>query len=290
MKNILNFCKYAFIPCQENGYRPRFLASSALLFLAIAAVFIEAVFILPIGFNNRSGGDQLAAVYSNAILDLTNESRSANHTLTLRESPLLNQAATLKAQDMATRNYFEHTSPDGLTPWYWLDQVGYKYSYAGENLAVNFADSKDIVLAWLNSPTHRANLLNSNFTEIGIGIAFGHYDGRDGYFVVQEFARPANVSIGPSTQQIALRGLSMSDFPFLQADYWKGLWASPRQSVESFLLVLIVFLILALALKVLVKIKIQSLDIILNTLLIILFLVIILIVNKYAFTGLSFVK
>jgi hypothetical protein len=103
---------------------------------------------------------------------------------------LLNQAAQEKADDMAQNGYFAHTSPDGKTPWYWLDQVGYNYSYAGENLAVNFTDSQDVTAAWMNSPEHRANILKANYTEVGTGVAEGMYDGNETIFVAQDFGTP----------------------------------------------------------------------------------------------------
>ena len=106
------------------------------------------------------------------------------------ENPLLSRAARLKAQDMASRSYFAHTSPQGLTPWYWLEQVGYKYTLAGENLAVNFSKPSDITDAWLNSPAHRANILNSGYTETGTGTAWGFYKGKKTLFVVQFFGKP----------------------------------------------------------------------------------------------------
>ena len=72
---------------------------------------------------------------------------------------------------MAQKGYFAHVSPEGLTPWYWLGEVGYTFSHAGENLAVNFAEPEEVVDAWMNSLAHRTNILNGNFQEIGIAIS-----------------------------------------------------------------------------------------------------------------------
>jgi hypothetical protein len=104
---------------------------------------------------------------------------------------LLTVAAQDKANDEATKGYFAHTSPQGLTPWYWFQQVGYNFDYAGENLAVNFSDSEDVTTAWMNSPEHRANILNTDFTQIGIAAAQGVYEGEPTTFVVEEFGTPA---------------------------------------------------------------------------------------------------
>jgi hypothetical protein len=92
---------------------------------------------------------------------------------------------------MAEKGYFSHTGPDGAQPWKWFREAGYRYEYAGENLAVNFNESEDVVNAWMKSPTHRANILKHDFTEVGIGVATGTYKGKEAVFVVQFFGKPA---------------------------------------------------------------------------------------------------
>jgi hypothetical protein len=124
-------------------------------------------------------------------VDETNQNRVENSLPALQLSPLLQAAAQDKANDMATKGYFAHTSPQGLTPWYWFEQVGYSFDYAGENLAVNFSDSQDVTNAWMNSPEHRANILSVNFTQIGIATAQGIYNGQPATYVVEEFGTPA---------------------------------------------------------------------------------------------------
>jgi uncharacterized protein YkwD len=91
---------------------------------------------------------------------------------------------------MAAKSYFAHVSPEGVKPWHWLDVAGYRYDYAGENLALNFTDSQDVADAWMRSPTHRSNLLKSAYTEIGTGVATGTYQGSEAVFIVQLYARP----------------------------------------------------------------------------------------------------
>ena len=134
---------------------------------------------------------QSAAIITPVLVDLANEDRSLNHLNVLTVNPLLVEAAQQKANDEAARGYFAHVAPDGKDSWYWFKQAGYTFSYAGENLAVDFNDSGDVEKAWMNSPTHRANLLNPHFTEIGIAAAQGVYQGRPTIFVVQMFGAPA---------------------------------------------------------------------------------------------------
>ncbi len=94
-------------------------------------------FIIPFVSNTNITGN-MAAVLPGILSDFTNENRQQQNLPALTVSPLLTEAAQLKANDMATNGYFAHASPAGKTPWYWLDQVGYDYQYAGENFAVNF--------------------------------------------------------------------------------------------------------------------------------------------------------
>ena len=129
----------------------------------------------------------LANIVSGVLVDMANTERSFSSLKKLETSPLLENAARLKAKDMAEKGYFAHTSPAGVTPWYWFQRVGYKFTYAGENLGVNFTDSSVLHQAWLNSASHRKNIISGRFTQIGIGTAEGTYKGKNAVFVVQLF-------------------------------------------------------------------------------------------------------
>ncbi len=134
---------------------------------------------------------QGAAVYSAVLVDLTNKARAENNTPTLTLSDTLTQAAQMKANDMASKQYFAHTSPDGTTPWYWFQKAGYGFMYAGENLAVDFSESSDVENAWLASPKHRENIVDNRFSEIGIATKTAMWQGRETTFVVQLFGTPS---------------------------------------------------------------------------------------------------
>ena len=131
-----------------------------------------------------------AAVSSAEVALLTNQERSQKDIPALQRNSLLDQAAQMKAQDMAANGYYAHVSPDGLTPMHWVGKAGYKYLIIGENLVVNRTDAEQVVDAFMGSPGHRANILRSDFTEIGIGVANGIYKGKDATFTVQIFAAP----------------------------------------------------------------------------------------------------
>jgi uncharacterized protein YkwD len=157
--------------------------------IAIIGFVFLAVFVFVVPSFSRVRDNMLGTVLP-AVLDyLTNAERQQNNVSALTPNPLLSQAAQLKAQDMAEKQYFAHTSPEGIKPWHWLDAVGYTYDYAGDNLAINFTDSKDVTDAWMRSPMHRSNILKSAYTEIGTGVATGTYQGREAVFIVQMYAR-----------------------------------------------------------------------------------------------------
>lgn len=186
--------KKYFIPHEGNEYQPHILrwksaCAVGCLLLAAEVVFLGQRYIVVPQTNI------FADIVQSVLVSQTNENRIAVNENALRVSPLLQRAADLKAEDMAARGYFAHTSPDGLAPWYWLEKVGYGFSAAGENLAVNFSDSADVMNAWLASPDHRANILNDNFSEVGIGTARGDYEGHRAVFVVQFFGTPSVASV-----------------------------------------------------------------------------------------------
>ncbi len=171
-----------------NRNRRRFL----IIFLI--AVSLEFAFLVNF-FEIDSFKDILASISPDTLVRITNVRRFQEGVEMLDINPLLEEAAKLKAEDMGKREYFAHTSPDGKTPWYWFEKVGYDYRYAGENLAVNFTDPFKLDEAWMSSPGHRSNIINENFDEIGIGTAEGLYKGRRALFVVQLFGRRQPFSI-----------------------------------------------------------------------------------------------
>ncbi|USN88628.1 MAG: hypothetical protein H6780_04035 [Candidatus Nomurabacteria bacterium] len=137
------------------------------------------------------------------VVDLTNEERAMNHAAPLQRNAVLDEAARLKAEHMAKYEYFAHFSPDGVSPWHWFDKAGYRYAFAGENLAIHFTDSDEVVEAWMNSPAHRQNIVDQKYTEIGVGTAKGEYEGYKTVYVVQLFGAPAAVVTEKEGQVVA---------------------------------------------------------------------------------------
>jgi hypothetical protein len=155
----------------------------------VALIFIKAVFSYSgLQFASITGGTPIFA--KEEIVSQTNAFREFLGLGDLKENPVLDQAASQKLQNMITNQYFAHTSPTGISPWHWIEVNNYDYTYAGENLAIGFLTAKDTVDAWENSPSHRANLANPNFKEIGTAVAPATIQGNEGFLVVQLFGTP----------------------------------------------------------------------------------------------------
>lgn len=122
-----------------------------------------------------------------SILDFTNQKRIASGIGELRLDDELSAAARWKAADMFERDYWAHVTPTGEQPWRFITDSGYVYLYAGENLARDFMNSADVVEAWMNSASHRENLLNGNYDDIGIAVENGELNGVETTLVVQMF-------------------------------------------------------------------------------------------------------
>lgn len=133
----------------------------------------------------------MTAPYTSAeIISLTNVVRQSEGLPPLHPDPLLTQAAQNKANAMIVAGSWSHNTPNA-TSWQFLDEVGYHYRVAGENLARNFDDPRQVIQGWLNSPSHKNNLLNQNYTHIGVAVATGSADMDTSILVVQYLGTPS---------------------------------------------------------------------------------------------------
>ena len=184
--NIFRHLRDFFVPDARNNYTPhavshRNLSLYAGLMFSVKLLTLLSLDLLP---QNQAFS---SALTSENVLQLTNYSREAFGLSDLRMNTELSKAAAAKAQDMFKNQYFAHNSPFGLTPWDFIKAEGYNYIIAGENLAVNFYTSESLESAWMNSPEHKANILNKDFQDIGIGIYSGTLKGLKATVVVQMF-------------------------------------------------------------------------------------------------------
>lgn len=148
------------------------------------------------------------------IINFTNAERQKSGAPQLKISEKLSKAAQEKAQDMFAKNYWAHYGPNGEKPWDFMKKSGYSYQAAGENLARDFQESNAVVTAWVNSPSHRENLLNKNYQEIGLAVVNGVLLGHETTLVVQFFGKPYRAtSLLPETEQIAQVTLASTESP-----------------------------------------------------------------------------
>jgi hypothetical protein len=310
---MFTWLKMHFIPHEGNNHRPHILHQRNIHRILAFVMFVEVfAFLVPtIAF---VGNAAVGTVLPDVLSELTNQERKALSLPALAVSPLLNVAAQAKANDMAANSYFAHVSPDGKTPWYWIEQAGYHYRYAGENLAVNFTDSQDVTHAWMNSPTHRANIVKASYTQIGTGVAQGTYQGTPTIFVAQDFGDPAVVApiaeapatpstasvktvLPPSVATVPAHPVTSvlgaestivppappapSVQPVIHATFWQRLMASPRNTTNMLLFGILGIVALALFLNIGIKISHHHPDLILNGVMVIAVIGCVFVMNDY---------
>lgn len=136
----------------------------------------------------NSGQTSTISEEASEVIRLVNVERSKNGLAPLKANAELSKVATVKAQDMINKNYFSHTSPTYGSPFDMMKKFGINYTAAGENIAYGQKTSAEVMNGWMNSSGHRANILNSKFTEIGVGVA---KDKNGTPYWVQMFITPA---------------------------------------------------------------------------------------------------
>jgi hypothetical protein len=140
-----------------------------------------------------------SAISPGSIISLTNAQRAAAGLAPLNYSGALSSSAFAKAQDMLAKQYWSHTSPDGLTAWTFIGRAGYPYIAAGENLAKDFTSDSSVVNAWMASPAHRANILSATYRDMGVAVVSGTLFGTPTTIIVAHFgataAAPAPVPV-----------------------------------------------------------------------------------------------
>lgn len=194
MEKIKNFIHRLFVPHEENNFRAKSLHTDFL------TVYLVIAFLMMIAFKQGNNVLGFATDISvDKLNQLTNEQRQNNSLSPLSLNSTLSLAAQRKAENMFAENYWSHYSPDGKTPWDFILGAGYQYEYAGENLAKNFLFSNGVVDAWMNSTTHRENILKKEYTEVGYAIVNGILNGEQTTIVVQEFGKPMAGSFTPET-------------------------------------------------------------------------------------------
>lgn len=167
----MDFIKNLIWPREQNRYSPLLTKSTTILAFAVV-VFLSNIVMGRLHIARGAG-----QVDANEIVQLHNRERQAIGLNPLSINTLLNKSAQAKADAMLASDCWSHYCPEGKSPWDFFDDAGYIYIYAGENLAQGFYDNESVMQAWMNSPTHKENVIKDDFTEIGIGIAYGTFQG-----------------------------------------------------------------------------------------------------------------
>ncbi|NUM25287.1 MAG: CAP domain-containing protein [Candidatus Buchananbacteria bacterium] len=185
-KDSSRLLKDLFIPDVSNDHRPIVLRPKNLLSLAVTAVAIKLI-VTGFLFLTYPSPAQLSAIISSNIISLINQSRTDAGVEALAENEYLTKYAYEKGQDMITNDYFAHDTPDGKRPWQWINRGDYDYVYAGENLAMDFTNAEVVHDAFMKSPSHRRNILNPKYKDVGIAVINGELNGHQTILLVQFF-------------------------------------------------------------------------------------------------------
>ncbi len=204
---MFQFLKHLFIPHEKNNHRAKILHNSSifailLLILTLSIISYSVKIVRP---------DILGVSYSisdGELLSLVNKERQERGLSALTLNLQLSDAARRKAADMYSKNYWAHFAPDGSTsPWAFIKAAGYSYIYAGENLAKGFTDPSSVVSAWMNSQTHRDNILNGKYNDVGFAIVPGTLQGEETVLVVEMFGATTSRTLAAVSET----GASASD-------------------------------------------------------------------------------
>lgn len=186
MKKAVRFFTHLFFPHESNNQKAKILHPSSLTVIALLLIVFQLLLALPNNLGARILG-YAANISPEEVIRLTNEKRIAAGLAPLSYNPTLSQSALAKGTDMLNKGYWAHVAPDGTQPWSFFTNAGYKYRYAGENLARDFSNPASAVEAWMNSPSHRENMLSAKYKEIGVAVVEGNLAGVDTTIIVQHF-------------------------------------------------------------------------------------------------------
>lgn len=229
--SVFGVLKHLFHPQRSNNHRPRVLHPRSYPYLTLIALGFFGLLNSSLVSLDRFGYvlGYASSITPSQVVELTNSERAKAGLPPLVMNSRLSSAALAKGQDMLSDQYWAHIAPDGKEPWSFIKESGYTYKVAGENLARDFYNSNDMVSAWMNSPTHKANIVNNNYKEIGIAVIDGELLGHETTLVVQMFgSQPTQVAqvppgvtgtatTAPATETISLTKPEPELVQFVQA-------------------------------------------------------------------------
>lgn len=271
-----------FWPHESNNYKPHAIRHKTLFYYSGILLTVKALIFILLFFTYPNPAE-FSTITVNRIIELTNKERESYNLSILKHNSTLDLAAQKKVNDMLADNYFAHTSPTGVKPWQWFKEAGYNYTFAGENLAMNFVEAEDALKAWMDSPSHRDNIISPNYEDIGVAVAVGVINGQETTLVVQLFgksyAQVAGESFAPTSAPIESEKVAgpinlvekaASQEVKLEKKSNSGLIAQIVYYGEKIFLIFLGFIILNLILTIMIRIEVQHQPIILHCLFVIL--------------------
>jgi uncharacterized protein YkwD len=201
--------KHWLVPHARNDHRPHLIRAHGLALVALLVLGVQAsaLAMRPVehSVTNTGGHPVTGSVLAyatdiniNDLLNQTNQERAANGLPALHLDQRLDSSAQMKAGNMFSEDYWAHVSPSGIQPWYWFTKAGYPYSYAGENLAKDFDTTAGVMAGWMNSPGHRANILNTHYVDVGFAVENGTLQGSQTTLVVAHYGSIAASTPAPA--------------------------------------------------------------------------------------------
>jgi uncharacterized protein YkwD len=177
---------HLFLPRYSNNHKAKILHPSSLLILALLFGIFQVILSLRPPKQTAVLG-YAAQISVSDVIKFTNEKRAESGLSPVTFNQLLTDAALEKGHYMIDHDFWAHVAPDGTEPWFFFQKHGYKYRYAGENLARDFSNASAAVDAWMASPSHRENMLSPKYKDIGVAVVEGDLAGSDTTIVVQLF-------------------------------------------------------------------------------------------------------
>ncbi len=189
---MYRFLHHIFVPSENNNYRAKALHLDFLTYYLMFIVLIAVIYKATPLANILGVATDMSI---SKLHELTNQKRSENGLTPFLYNDSLASAACSKANDMCANNYWAHFGPNGQSPWNFISGTGYKYEFAGENLCKNFMNSEGCVNAWMESASHRENILKGAYKDIGFCAVNCSLQGEETTLVVQMFGKPLGGAI-----------------------------------------------------------------------------------------------
>ncbi len=231
---VKGHAKHVLVPHKANDYRPHLIRAHGLIAVLVIALLAQVFYSVFTNGDLRILG-RASDIETVELLADTNEARAEAGLGELEINAQLSEAAFKKAQNMFAEQYWAHVSPSGTQPWKWFADAGYNYSFAGENLAKNYPTAEATVNAWMNSPTHRDNVLKEEYEDVGFAVVDGQLNGEQTTLVVALYGAP----VSEAAVQSALTSSASFSAPGMTAQNPLSYFGSALESLSPVTIVVL---------------------------------------------------